>query len=138
MTLDDLDAIMEIEQAVFADMWSRYSYTYEITANRYSIPVVLTLNGGIIGHAVAWKVFEEFHIATLAISPGQQGHGYGELLLSALLEQKGDAAFSLLEVRRSNLKAIQLYEKFGYKIIHTRNSYYRDGEDALVMHKVLT
>ena len=38
-----------------------------------------------------------------------------------------------LEVRESNIKAINLYQKFGFNIVNIRKSYYNDNEDAYLM-----
>jgi ribosomal-protein-alanine N-acetyltransferase len=45
--------------------------------------------------------------------------------------------YAYLEVRVSNRPAIELYKKLGYQSAYTRKGYYLDGEDALVMEKVL-
>jgi len=37
-----------------------------------------------------------------------------------------------LEVRKSNKKAISIYERFGLNPIYIRRRYYRDGEDAIL------
>jgi ribosomal-protein-alanine N-acetyltransferase len=43
-----------------------------------------------------------------------------------------------LEVRPSNITAVELYEKLGFREIGRRPKYYTDSkEDALVMMKVL-
>jgi ribosomal-protein-alanine N-acetyltransferase len=42
-----------------------------------------------------------------------------------------------LTVRLSNDKAISLYEKEGYRTIDIWKRYYNDGEDGLVMEKIL-
>ncbi len=43
-----------------------------------------------------------------------------------------------LEVRRSNVPAIALYERAGFKTVHVRARYYQDdNEDALVMLREL-
>ena len=45
-------------------------------------------------------------------------------------------SFISLEVRTSNIKAISLYEKFGYKTEGVRKNFYDDPrEDALIMTK---
>ena len=43
-----------------------------------------------------------------------------------------------LEVRRSNIAAISLYQKLGFHVIGERARYYRDGEDALRLHFPMT
>ena len=42
-----------------------------------------------------------------------------------------------LEVRVSNVKAIALYQKFGFKNVSVRKRYYSNGEDAYLMIKEL-
>lgn len=135
MKFDDLDRVMEIEKEVFPDPWSRKSYEFEVAGNRFSIPIVLEFNHEIIGHAVVWKIFEEFHIATIAVAIEYRGQGWGEYLLSSLMDMAAETEYALLEVRPSNISAIRLYEKFGFAKVGMRRHYYRNGEDALIMRK---
>jgi ribosomal-protein-alanine N-acetyltransferase len=135
MTFEDMDQVMEIEQKVFADPWSRRSYEFEISGNRFSIPAVLDFQGKIMGHAVVWHVYEEFHIATIAIAPEYQRQGWGKYFLESLLDLATDAEYALLEVRPSNYSAIHIYEKFGFVKVGVRRRYYRNGEDAVIMRK---
>lgn len=138
MRVEDLDAIMAIETRVFPDSWSRQNFEFEVLTNRLSLPVVLEdQEGQIIGYAVAWLLFEEFHIATIAIHPDYQGRGLGRYLLQKLLEMAREQEYALLEVRPSNRRAIRLYESFGFRAIGRRKRYYRNGEDAIIMRKEL-
>ena len=43
------------------------------------------------------------------------------------------AAKVLLEVRVSNVGALELYRGLGFEEIHRRKRYYDDGEDAIEM-----
>jgi ribosomal-protein-alanine N-acetyltransferase len=135
MKLEDLERVMAIEKESFADPWSRKSYEFEVAGNRFSIPIVLEFDHQIIGHAVVWKIFEEFHIATIAVAPEYRGQGWGKYLLSSLMEMAIEAEYALLEVRPSNTSAIRLYEKFGFAKVGMRRHYYRNGEDAVIMRK---
>ncbi len=54
------------------------------------------------------------------------------LLDYMISELKSSIKLITLEVRKSNTKAIQLYEKFGFSIYHTRKDYY-GTEDAYLM-----
>jgi [ribosomal protein S18]-alanine N-acetyltransferase len=90
----------------------------------------------LIGVGCLWAILEEAHIIMLAIHPQFQRQGLGQALLLALLKSAHDRQLerSTLEVRDSNLAAVALYKKFGFKEAGRRKRYYEDtGEDALVM-----
>ncbi|MDQ2098358.1 MAG: ribosomal protein S18-alanine N-acetyltransferase [Tychonema bourrellyi B0820] len=90
----------------------------------------------LIGVGCLWAILEEAHIIMLAIHPSFQRQGLGQTLLWALLKSACDRQLerATLEVRDSNLAAVSLYKKFGFKEAGRRKRYYEDtGEDALVM-----
>ncbi|MEL6603737.1 MAG: GNAT family N-acetyltransferase [Cyanobacteria bacterium J06614_10] len=92
-------------------------------------------NISLLGVACLWAILEEAHITTLAIEPAQQGQKLGQLLLSELLlsgRQRG-LTHATLEVRASNVRALQLYQKFQFKVAGERKRYYSDGENAHIL-----
>jgi len=96
----------------------------------------LQISPTLIGVGCLWAILEEAHIIMLAIHPSFQRQGLGQALLLALLKSACDRQLerSTLEVRSSNLAAVDLYKKFGFKEAGRRKRYYEDtGEDALVM-----
>ncbi len=137
MTLEDVETVAQLEQQIFKDAWSKESFLSEITSKTYSFPLVMELNGDLVGYAVIWHYADELHIANIAIHPHHRRQGLGRQLLQYILREFGDAHFAFLEVRTSNTPAIQLYRSFGFRPLHVRKKYYRDGEDALVMVKDL-
>ena len=78
---------------------------------------------------VAW-------IATLCVLPEVRGQGIGAGLLAAC-ESLIEMPRIRLTVRESNLAALQLYERFGYKRVDRWTGYYRDRGPALVLQKEL-
>ncbi len=136
MTGDDVSRIAELESKIFSDPWSESSFEYEVFHNEYSIPLVLEDGEEIIGYTIIWKMFEEFHIANFALRPESQGKQIGSAFFREVLKLADGCDFALLEVRETNVRAIHLYKKFGFRIIMRRRAYYRDGEDALVMQKI--
>ncbi|MEM3530341.1 MAG: ribosomal protein S18-alanine N-acetyltransferase [Nitrososphaerales archaeon] len=80
------------------------------------------------GHIVSIAVLEQHR---------RKGLGYGLIkeALKALKNKNCSEVF--LEVRVSNLEAIKLYEKLGFKVISKLRWYYRDGEDAYLMGRAL-
>jgi ribosomal-protein-alanine N-acetyltransferase len=159
MRLEDVPQVVMIDQASFPNPWSPRTYQFEITNRNTSQMAVLELPdlypvragglrgvvqrllspripGVIVGYGGCWLIAGEAHISTIAVHPDFRGQGLGELLLIGML-QRGinlGGAYSVLEVRASNLTAQALYEKYGYKVVGRRKGYYRDNnEDALLM-----
>jgi len=79
--------------------------------------------------ALAW-------IATIGVDPHYQRRGIGRALLRACEEQIKLPRVRLT-VRVSNTGAISLYEREGYHTFEIWKNYYNDGEDGLVMDKIL-
>jgi ribosomal-protein-alanine N-acetyltransferase len=84
-------------------------------------------------------VVDEAHLLNVAVSAEKQGQGLGRFLLNqAVACARGLGMESvLLEVRPSNTRALEIYERYGFKQIGRRKGYYpaADGqrEDAIVM-----
>jgi ribosomal-protein-alanine N-acetyltransferase len=74
-------------------------------------------------------------ITTIAVEPEFQNQGIAHQLLKEC-ESKMGVSIVKLTVRKSNTKAIRLYEKNGYFQNEIWNSYYIDGEDAILFQKM--
>jgi ribosomal-protein-alanine N-acetyltransferase len=75
-------------------------------------------------------------IATIGVDPRYQRRGIGRALLRAC-EERTKLPRMKLTVRMSNQGAITLYEQEGYRSVDIWKKYYNDGEDGLVMEKIL-
>ncbi len=135
MSSEDLDEILVIEETCFPSPWPRQVFDMELKSSR-SFAHVGRMNGVIVGYIVAWMIYDEVHVLNIAVHPDSRRMGIGENMLEYCLDfflTKG-AKHAILEVRRGNLGAKRLYEKFGFKSIGIRRGYYVDtGEDAIVM-----
>ena len=92
-----------------------------------------------VGLAMGRVAADELEIHSVAVHPEARRAGLGRRLVVAL-EQAGKdrgAAEVFLEVRASNTAARTLYARAGYTATGTRAAYYRDGEDAVLMHRAL-
>jgi len=80
------------------------------------------------------------HVISIAVLPAHQQKGIGTALIheatQAMLNYNAKECY--LEVRESNLPAIGLYKKMGFKIARTLRNYYADGENAFLMAKSLS
>ena len=136
MTLDDIPAVIELDQLSFSLPWPERSFRFELTENPASRCWVIELEGKIVGMLVAWLLVDEAHIATIATHPDHRRQGIGRKLLAHALRymSKEGAVTSLLEVRESNTSAREMYRGFGYEDVGRRKGYYKDtGEDAILM-----
>ena len=135
MKYNDLGQVIRLERVLFSDPWSLESFLEELRENEIAHSFVFELDKKIIGYAVCWYYFEELHIGNFAIHPDFQGKGLGTILFERIFNTFNDYKVAYLEVRKNNLAAIKLYNKFGFKETYSRKGYYSNGEDAIVMVK---
>ncbi len=136
MSLDDIDAVQEVERSSFPVPWPANAFRHELTQNRNARYVVARVGERIVGYAGLWLMVDEAHITTFAVHPDQRRLRIGEKLLQRLFEIAVvmNAEWLTLEVRASNLPAQKLYEKYGFRRAGVRRRYYSDNnEDALIM-----
>ncbi len=139
MRIEDLEAVLEIEEVSFPTPWSRNSFLYELTENQRAIYLVAKNEfNKVVGYIGMWVVFDEGHITNLAAHPLYRRQGVGRTLLNELVAvaRRNGVQYLTLEVRRSNLSAQDLYQKIGFVHMGVRRKYYLDNrEDALIMWK---
>lgn len=140
MTTTDISQVFALDVMSFSLPWPERSYHYEVEENSHSRPWVMVdasqTPHRIVGMIVVWMILDEAHIATLAVHPDYRRRGIGQrLLANSLIEaEKEGAVLAFLEVRKSNLAAQALYQRFGFVEDGLRPHYYADnGEDAILL-----
>ena len=135
-TIWDVVAIRGLEHACFG----RDAYDLLALLELLISPKIMRLkaihNGRLVGFVAGELNRREKHawIVTLGVQPNCEGQGIGTRLLLAM-EQMLAVPLVKLTVRKSNTRAVRLYEHHGYKFVHTIARYYNDGEDGLLMEK---
>jgi len=134
---NDLPRILEIERLSFSQPWSLNSFRRELSLS-FSRTYLAVIDGEIAGYLCRWLVAGEVHILNIAVHPGIRRRGVASALLAETVDEaiRVQAELMILEVRRSNLAAQQLYRRFGFVHRRLRRNYYGAGEDALVMELV--
>ena len=142
MTMADLDAILQLEHAVFgAEAWTRQMLAGELEqqpASRYYL--IAEDDGGIAGYAGMLGAGWQGDVLTLAVATDRWGRGIGSALLRALLAEavRRGCTEVFLEVRADNSRAQDLYRRHEFTEIGIRRGYYQpSGADALVMRRNL-
>ena len=141
MQMDDLPAVIALDQQSFSLPWPESSFKFEIESNPLARCWVAEWSQGeesplVVAMIVIWLIIDEAHVATIAVDPEFRRQGIARRLLAFALIDAYHAgmAKSFLEVRRGNKAAIAMYELFGYREVGVRRRYYQDnGEDAVLM-----
>jgi [ribosomal protein S18]-alanine N-acetyltransferase len=137
MTPEHLDAVLAIEVMAYSHPWSRGNFRDSL--NPLFQAQCLWLGDELIGYFLAMKGFEETHLLNITVAPARQGQGWGHMMLDALsLWSRSEGAQWLwLEVRQSNQRALQVYQRYGFKQVSIRKDYYpadrQQREHAVVM-----
>ncbi len=131
-----LDEMVAIESKTFAMPWSREAYLLDIQDNPHSHYVICLYQNKLVAYAGYWLIGDEGDINNIAVAQAYRGLGIGNKLMAGLMadcKERGGQRMTL-EVRQSNQKAIQLYEKMGFRAYGIRPRYYEDnGEGAVIM-----
>lgn len=137
MTAEDGADVAKIELECFSLPWSEEALIASLQQN-YSYFVVACTDESIIGYGGVYVVAGEAEIINIAVKSEYRGKGVGKELVMALLQEakKRDAKNTFLEVRESNINAIALYEKCGFKKNGIRKNFYeKPVENAVIMWK---
>lgn len=140
MVHDDLPQVSDIERRSYDFPWSHGVFRDCLLAGY--VCIVLERGDSVAGYAILSVAAGEAHVLNLCVDPDYRKLGYGERLLDEILLRARDAGVSeiFLEVRPSNVPALSLYRKKGFRQIASRRAYYqarRGREDASVLSLVL-
>jgi ribosomal-protein-alanine acetyltransferase len=137
----DLDAVLALEQKIpEAPHWNRQEYEpcliSDETASLRRVGFVAEVDVYIVGFSIGKLVAGVCELESVAVATDARGQGIGTALLSAVTawaESSGAYRFEL-EVRASNTRAIELYERAGIRREGQRAGYYHSpDDDALLM-----
>lgn len=142
MVMDDIDAVHAIERAVYPHPWTRANFVDSLSSG-YHGWVLRDHDDTLAGYFLLMAVVDEAHLLNVAVATPYQRQGLGRYLLDKISAcARGLSMESiLLEVRPTNLRALDIYARYGYHEIGRRRGYYpaHDGlrEDAIVMRYTL-
>lgn len=134
----DIEEVLTLERAVYPHPWSRANFDDSL-ASGYQAWRLRDQSGELLGYFMLMAIVDEAHLLNVAVSARQQGQGLGRFLLNqAVACARGLGMESvLLEVRPSNTRALEIYERYGFVRIGLRKGYYpaanQQREDAIVM-----
>lgn len=138
LTEDMLDAILPIENVAFSHPWTRGNFADALRSGYTGR--VLVQGETVLGYFIAMQIVDEVHLLNLTVSPLYQGQGLARALLDQLhhwSRHTAHAQWLWLEVRESNTRARQIYERHGFNQVGARKKYYPvhhgERETAILM-----
>ncbi len=144
---EDLEEVVRINLSTLPENYSSSFYLNHF----YSYPrafLVADAGGRIAGYAMCRVEYgisslkfgfaHRGHVISIAVLSEYRREGIGAALMeAAMIGMRGYGAGEIyLEVRVSNLPAVGMYQKLGFKVAKRLKGYYMDGEDAFLMAKV--
>ena len=124
-------------------LFSVDNFTYKLTRNEFSTNPYLKIltyveKDKIIGFLLYSLIYDRIEIEQFEVTTKERRKGIGNKLLNYLVEKYQDNNIKniTLEVKEDNIVAINLYKKYGFKKVSTREKYY-DGINGILMEKAL-
>jgi ribosomal-protein-alanine N-acetyltransferase len=136
MLSEDLDQVVENELRSYEFPWGRGIFV-DCMKSKYECWVVCD-GDNVIGHGIlSAAAAGDAHLLNLCLCRTRQGEGHGRVLADHVIRRARSRGASevYLEVRTSNVVAIDLYESLGFNEIGVGKNYYpsRKGhEDAMI------
>ena len=137
MNLKDLESIKPILETDFDDFWNYSVFKTELE-NTNSKYFVLKKENEILGFVGFLKVLDEAEITNIVIKKSFRRNHLSKLLIEYIINYCNNNNISKihLEVKSTNLVAINLYKSFDFKEVGLRKGYYKN-EDAILFTKKL-
>lgn len=134
MTISDLAEIANNLTSDFDEFWNSSILESEIK-NPFSQYIIAKINREIVGFAGVIDTVDQLEITNIVVRKDFRKKGLGNELLTELIKlakENGKEKITL-EVNNTNLAAIKLYEKNGFKNVGFRKKYYNNTYDANIM-----
>lgn len=133
MNFDYAKGISELEKICFPeDFWSEKAVKEALERSDIVYGADFTKEGEPLGYFLGAVSFDEAELYRIAVLPEFRGKGYGGQIMEKFLNSlPKNTERVFLEVRESNLPAVGLYKKYGFRLISARKNYY-GNEDGLV------
>ena len=135
-----MEEVARLEKICFSVPWSKTSLKEEINNENASFLVAVDKNEKVFGYTGFTFVLDEGYITNIAVFPQYRGNGVAKKLLEALVKfaQDKKLKFISLEVRKSNVSAVSLYQKLNFLSAGVRKNFYSyPKEDAIIMTRYL-
>lgn len=136
--LEDLNDIVLISNSYTENILNIDNIKRDFNNNPFSKFIVYIINNQVVAFTNYLIMYENAEIANIVVKEEYRGQNIATKMMEYVINKvtQNKCHNITLEVRKSNFKAIQLYQKFGFKEVAIRKNYY-NNEDGLLMEKKL-
>lgn len=135
---NDINKILQIEKSQNVTILKETVILDDMSNSNNTLYFGAIYNDIIVGYIAITYVIDTIDILSIVTMKNYENIGVATLLLEYIFNfaKENNVNKIFLEVRTSNTKAINLYEKNNFKLISKRKNYYTDTkEDALIYLK---
>ena len=136
----NVNEVWELEKICFEAPWTLKMFTSELT-NNISIYYVGrdTDTNTVVSYLGMWLIGDICEITNVAVLPEYRRGGIADKMLDIVFDICDEKNVSVinLEVNATNVPALELYKKRGFKECGLRKKYYQNKYDAILMSKML-
>lgn len=110
-------------------------FNYNLKNENEFLKTIVYVEENIKGVLVYQLIYDRIEIDYIVVDNKYRKQGIGSKLIEYLIKNNNVENITL-EVNENNIAAINLYSKYGFKVVAIRKNYYK-SEDALLMMKKL-
>ncbi|MEA1975582.1 MAG: ribosomal protein S18-alanine N-acetyltransferase, partial [Bacillota bacterium] len=127
MNIFDLKEVMRIEKISFVSKWTIDDFIYELIINTKATYFIYKIGNSIVAYIGIWILDDEIHISNLAVDPLFRRRGIARKLINRIIKEayRVNIKTVSLEVRISNINAINLYENMDFEKNSILKDYYK-------------
>jgi ribosomal-protein-alanine N-acetyltransferase len=130
------DVVAISNEQLGEEAWTESQYN-DCIENKSYINYVLYFNDDVVAFLIAQNLTDSINLLLVATKKEYKKMGFASLLINKLLQEaKKQNIKTWLEVKKTNLPAINLYTKLGFQLLYERAKYYKDGSPALILEKI--
>lgn len=136
VTIDNINEVEEI-QNIFCDVYKQKNELITtMTANPYVKICTYSVDNNVVAFIQYQDIYDRFELDNIYVLEMYRNKGIASILLDYMIEKGKNKEITniTLEVRKDNIKAINLYKKYGFIEKAVRSNYYSDC-DAILMEK---
>jgi ribosomal-protein-alanine N-acetyltransferase len=123
MLPEDIEAVVEVDQSSFKDIWQYSAETLRQAYDHAAIATIIEYDGEPIAYQISTASIYGAHLARLAVAPEWQGRGYGKALVIDVINRFFHQGLLKVTVntQTDNEQSLRIYRKLDFH--HTGSRY---------------